>query len=225
MNKTIVTALLTFNMIFFSACMTQNDFIFVPAPGSFNNKQDNNLILFENITATKNGHGYENIPEWLMVYIQSGTEELENMYLFTDKYCFIDVKEGSNFEALNIWMNNYSLALDFQKLAAGRIENRLFSMATLYPDDEYGLFYEKLVKKAFVTEYPQAVLEDIFWIRKKQADGSGEVYVFFVFTNIYKKILQTVINNMMEEVHASVTPTRSQNNAIRRLQQNFFEGF
>ena len=225
MKKTFFTALLTFSMILFSACVSQNEFIFIPEPGSFNNMRNDNLITVGNIIKTKNGHGYENIPEWFLVYIYSGIEELENSYLYIDKYCFVDAKEGSNFEALNIWMNNYSLTLDFQKLAANRIEKRLFSMATLYPDDEYGLFYEKMVKKAFVTEYPQAILEDTFWIKKNQIDGTGEVYVFFVFTSINKKILQTIITDMMEEVHAAVTPTRSQNNAIRRLQQNFFEGF
>jgi len=98
----------------------------------------------------------------------------------------------------------------------------------LYPDDEYGAFYEKLIKKSYDAEYPDAATEDIYWIKKtetSEANGFQDIYEFFAFTIIDKTIMQDIINKMMEETRETVTPTRAQSNAIANIQLHFFEGF
>ncbi len=185
-------------------------------------------IDIDNIIETKSnrrssGRENLNLPEWLLAYISGGIEEVEKIEFFTDKYCFIGTNEGSNFDALTKWAANYSAIQDFTRLAAFRLEKKLVSSASLYPADEYGEFFERLVKKAFVTEYQGAVMEDTYWIKK--GDGGGAVYEFFVFISIDKISMQTVINDMIAQTRALVNPTRAQNAAINRLQQTFFEGF
>lgn len=224
MKKIPLKILIVFSMVVFG-CASQNKFIFIPSPGSFNEIHRSTTIPIENIIESRGGLGNGHIPEWLAVYLNFGINAVENKDAFLGRYCFIEVVEGSNFDALNKWVNNFSPAIDFQKLLTARIERRIFASASLYPDDEYGLFYEKFIKRALNTAHPQAFLEDTYWVKINQTDGSGETYVFFVLISIERTALQAAITNMMQAVHAAVTPTRSQNNAIRRLQYNFFEGF
>jgi hypothetical protein len=114
---------------------------------------------------------------------------------------------------------------DFSRLAALRIEKKLISSAALYPDDEYGHFYEKLVKKAFDAEYPSVLMEGTYWIKKRNPDGFTDIYEFFVFISIDKISMQVFVNEMISKVRETVVPSRAQSAAINRLQQSFFEGF
>ena len=219
-------------IILLISCSGQQTVLFRPEPG-YHEVVQNYQVSINDITETKAGAGNANIPGWLQAYLNGGVADVEGMVLYFTRYCFIGVNEGSNFNALSKWAENYSVIQDFPRLAAARIEKNLITTATLYPDDEYGSFFETFVKKAFDNEYHDALLEDTFWIKKRieqgeNMDGTGsftEIYQFYVFISIEKRRMQIVIQNMMAETLVAVTPTRAQNNAIRRLQQNFFTEF
>ena len=212
--------------IILSACAGQRLLLTQPVPGYFDTVSHDVSLMLDDITETRDGPGNLNLPDWLIAFFIGGIEEVERMDFYLNRYCFIGTNEGSNFGALNKWAANYSVVQDFTRLAALRIEKRLAS-AAVFPDDEYGAFYERLVKKAFDTEYPDALIENTYWIKTtvNQDFNAEDVYEFFVFISIDKILMQTVIRRMMTEVRAGVTPSRAQNNAINRLQQTFFEGF
>jgi hypothetical protein len=146
--------------------------------------------------------------------------EVEELNSFQNRYVFIGKNKGSNFIALNKWAGNFTVVQDFPLLAAVRIEKRLNSSATLFPDDEYGEFYEAFVKKIFNAEYHGAVKEQTYWIKT-----TAEVYEFYVFVSMEKIKMQSIIRTMMSDSLAAVTPTRAQSAAINRLRIIFFEGF
>jgi hypothetical protein len=113
-------------------------------------------------------------------------------------------------------------------LAAERIEKRMIISSFLYPDNEYGLFFETAVKNAYRTRYPPAVKEDTYWIKIINNDEDSihqEIYNFFVLITIDKIDMQDIINNVLEEAASAVTPTVAQRNAINNLRLNFFESF
>ena len=222
-----------FYVMILCSCANQRQYQYQPVPG-FTDPVVDNPLLIGDITETKGGAGNENIPEWLITFLNGGIGEVEKMGFFMSRYCFIITIEGANFGALSKWAYNFSTDQDFSRQAAARIEKRLISAATAYPDYEYGDFYELMVKKAFDGEYPDALLEDTFWIKKNVsqnepdtdvADNASEVYEFFVFISIDKGIMQNIVANMMTEALAAVTVTRTQNSAIRRMRQIFFTGF
>jgi len=197
-------------------------------PESTNQIENNNFIGIDEIIETQDGEGNENLPAWLLSYNNGGNEAVERMEQYYGKYCFVGRNEGYNFEALTKWAENYPEAHAFTRLAAARIEKRLTSKAVLYPDDEYGPFYEKFIKKSYDTEFPSASLEDTFWVKKTKAseeNGSQDIYEFFTLICIDKTIMQEIIKKMLTETHADVFPTRAQNNAINNIQLHFFEGF
>ena len=227
MSKKLSAAFLSFFLIAMFGCvgLSKKNALPVPPP-STDKAAFFDAIEIGNILESKGGYGNKNLPDWLAAYIYGGIEEIERMDFYRGRYCFIGRNDGNNFGALCKWIDNYSPVQDFTRLAAARIENRLITAASLYPDDEYGSFYEKLVKKAFDTEYPDALIEDTYWIRKiKDGESGGETFEFFVFITIDKAAMQDIIIRMIAETLSSAAPTRAQMTAINRLRQNFFEGF
>jgi hypothetical protein len=227
---------LIFFFFFLSSCASNFTVIIPVPPDEYFFQQEKITIKINNIIETKNGSSIENLPIWFATFINGGIEEVEKIDAFYGKYVFIGFSEGINPGALEIWTDKFSTVQDFIMLAAERIQRRMLSGISLYPDDEYGEFFEKFIKRAYGTVYPDAVKEDTYWIKSKinneeitfeptDVSASSHIYNYFVLIVIDKTIMQTVINKMMEEIYSSVTPAGSQRNSIIRLRQNFFEGF
>jgi hypothetical protein len=211
------------------SCTGAPDKIIIP-PGVSGNQETNTESY--PIIESQNGSMETVMPPWVTGYLNGGISELETMAVYSGKYVFISQNRGNNFNALNQWIAMFNPAQDFPRLAAARIEKRLIAGASLYPDDEYGQYFETLVKNASDAEYPGAVKEDNYWIKRlinRPAESSAgmeqEVYDFFVLISIDKITLQTRIRALMGNIVTMVSPTRDQHAAINRIQQTFFEGF
>jgi len=218
-------------VIIISSCAGQKKPAFIPVPKNeyFEIERNNININPDDIIGTKNGTSVRNLPGWLSAYIKGGIEEVERMNAYYGKYVFIGRNEGINFTAMNMWADRFSAVKDFSILAAERIERRMISGAYLYPDNEYGLFFETMVKKSYNAVYTGAVKEDTYWIKMKVRQENNtedtEVYYFFVLISIDKMIMQAIISNLMTESFSAVTPTADQRDSINRLRQSFFERF
>jgi len=222
-----------FCLLIFSACTVQEKIVFRPDPGAREIQRE--TVVFTEILETMDGASAENIPNWLNRFIRGGIHEIEYSGLYWDKYIFMGRNRGSNFTALGQWAENYTVFQDFPRLAAIRIENRMISAATLYPDDEYGEYFEALIKRASNTEFPGAVKEETYWIKtllipdndEETEEGAEplEQYEFFVLISIEKPILRNSISSLMADIETTAAPNRYQRASINRVQQIFFEGF
>jgi len=225
-NKYPAIVCLSSLLIFFS-CGSQKTANSFPVPDSgINPEEKTSIIEIGDIIETKNGAANQ-MPEWLRSFLGSGTGAVEKLDDFNNKYVFIGINEGQNFAALSKWVEYYTVAHDFSLLAAERIEKRLYLTASLYPNDEYGMFYETMIQNAYNTEYSGTVKEDSYWIKIKieNDEDFSENYVFYVLLTIEKNVLQAIIRDMIAKTSASVTLTKSQTNAVNKLRNTFFEGF
>jgi len=216
-------------IILFS-CAAKTSSVYIPVPDHEYVKYEKNILNIGNITENKNGPSVENMPVWLSAYINGGIEGVERIYSGRGKYVFIGYNEGVNLTALNMWADNFSVVRDFTNLAAQRIERRMLSVSKLYPDDEYGLFFETTVKNAYRKVYSGAVKEDVCWIKVKDNNENGEpvseeIYKYFILVTMDRMTMQVIIDDMIEEANSVVTPTAAQKNAINHLRQTFFEEF
>ena len=212
----------------FISCAGQRNTVFIPEP-DFSVYEFEKQIEIDKIIETKDGAGIRQMPNWLRAYMEGGIDAVERLDAYSNKYVFIGINTGSNFAVLTKWSENFSAARDFPMLAAVRIENRMISTASLYPDDEYGLFFEKMIKSAYGAEYPGAVKEATYWIKIWFEDENSweytENYMFFVLITVDRTVLQANIRGMMARTSAAVTVTPAQQNTINRLRQTFFQGF
>jgi hypothetical protein len=219
---------LLYILVIFS-CAAQKKFAVFPVPDKNQNKNEDSVEI-ANITDSRDMEGAPYLPDWLSAFLGGGIEEAERTEAYAGRYLFIAGNQGVNFAALEKWADNYSVELDFPMLAAARIDRRMNVSNTIYPDEEYGIFYETLVKNAYSGEYYGAVKEDTYWIKTRITGGSenaalSEFFNFYVLISIDMAAMQAAVYNLFTQAIDSSAPTGARAAAINRLRQNFFEGF
>jgi hypothetical protein len=171
----------------------------------------------------------QGIPEWVRRFLNGGNREVETMPQYQDRYVFVATGRGSSLEPLQYWAEEFSVQQDFPRLAAVRVEERLAGAAALYPDDEYGEFFETMVKRASDAAYDGVRREDSYWLRRRfyaeDEDAERELYDFFILVSIDREVLTVRVGNMLDNPKGIRTPTRDQAAAIGRIRENFFDGF
>jgi len=174
----------------------------------------------------KNRDSGEAIPEWVNSYLDSGLRGVEALKAYQENYVFVKKNEGNNFNALQLWKDNFSAELDFPRLAAARIEAR-FSVP--YPDEEYGVFYEGLIRAASDASWKGATTKDDFWIRKKyhpsETEGEQENWEFLILVTIEKPGFSSQLKTLFEKINPIPPPDENQITAINRVKEQFFEKF
>lgn len=198
--------------------------MYVPVPDKDFHNQEVNTFKIGSIIETKD----RNMPSWLRAFFNGGVAEIERGISNQNKYFFVVSNEGININALLLWAENFTPEYDFAILAADRIEKRMISSASLYPDNEYGLFFSTMIKKAYNAEYSGVVKEDTYWVKTRHNDtvlAGAEIYNIFILLSIDKRTMQSIINNMAEESLSGINLNADQKNSVSRLRQNFFTGF
>ena len=193
------------------------------------------------IVESQNGMGETDLPRWVRYFYTGRTGMIEDMERFNGRYVFIGINQGSNLNALRQWAKNFSPEQDLARLIVHRVERRFVVEASLYPDDEYGDYFMRVIRKVSNEDFPDAVKEEMFWVRREmvshgdtgdwyegEAPQEGivsERFEYLVLVSIDIETLQSRIRQIMESARISVSPTREQAAAISNIQQTFFEGF
>jgi hypothetical protein len=229
MDKKRPDAIFLLYILIVFSCATQKKSAVFPVPDKDQNKSENSVEI-ANITDSRDMEGEPYLPDWLSAFLGGGIEEAERIEAYAGRYLFIAGNQGVNFAALDKWADNYSVELDFPMLAAARIDRRMNVSNTVYPDEEYGIFYETFVKKAYGGEYYGAVKEDTYWIKTRITGGGeyaalSEVYNFYVLISIDTAAMQAAVYNLFTQAIDTAAPAGAQAVTINRLRQNFFEGF
>ena len=212
---------------------TNNKPAIIPVPPDEYFIKEKFIIDIESITETKDTDNVYNaagsLPLWLITFINGGIEEVEKLDEYYGNFAYIGINEGANFNAIKMWADNFSAIRDFPMLSADRIQKRMISSASLYPDDEYGAFFELMVKNAYNNVYPEAFIKDTYWIKLKTGNDTTEtpshIYNYFILILIDRTAMQNAVLKMADAAYSSVTPTAAQRTSITRLRQNFFTGF
>jgi hypothetical protein len=241
MKQTNLASILTtvFFSLFFAACVTQNKkVIFIPDTVNNPPEPARNFESWE-VISSQNGQGSLDIPEWTRLYIDNEINKIEALDGFYGKYIFIGENWGSNFNALQQWANSFTVEQDLPMLITRRAERRLIVSASLYPDDEYGEYFESLIREISNGGYSSAVKEQTFWLKRKinisvpemdidvesNPAAEQERYEFLVLVSVDKETLQRQIQEIMTGIKTKIPPTKEQAAAIARIKANFFEGF
>jgi hypothetical protein len=225
MNKLVFTALLA-GLFFFSACASK--------PRQTEVRQEiprpvKRSELFQVLDYKARAQG-EEIPDWVNFHLWGTLYLAENQGQFGGRYLFVNETEGTNLKALGQWLEGFTVTQDFARLTASRIMERFSKAAGGYPDDEYGAFFEAVVKKSFDTFYEGAVKEDDFWLLKQYYDEDGitvnrELYTFLILVSIDQDLLESQINALFDTLRPEPPPSGDQTAAINRIKGVFFDGF
>jgi hypothetical protein len=181
------------------------------------------------------------ILPWVIPYLEGGNNAVEALDEYQDRYVFISWISGTNFNALEQWRVGFSPELDFARLGAARMEKRFLSSASKNPDDEYGSFFETMIRTASDASWAGAIKEEDFWVKRYflEIDGSGgeprpsasaevserEAWDFFILVTVEKASFISQTMNLLKGIKPSPPLSRDQTTAVNRILDRFFEGF
>jgi hypothetical protein len=172
----------------------------------------------------------DDMPEWARRYISAGLTGIETLPEYEDRYVFISRQLGNSLEPLRLWAAGFSVERDFPRLVSARIQERFIAGSGGSPGEEYGRYFEAVVKNASDVVFSGASREGSFWIKKRifEDDGispAGEVYEYLIMTSIDREALRQQINMLLITTRPDKPPDSKQSSASMRLRLNFFEGF
>ncbi|MDR1105119.1 MAG: hypothetical protein LBL44_02060 [Treponema sp.] len=179
------------------------------------------------VTGYEDGTEGETAPRWLRLYQEGGCRAVEQLPEFTGLYVFVAANEGGNAEILNLWASEFSAARDTPRLVASRVEERMTGR-TLYPDDEYGEFFERFAKAVSDSPFGEASAGQVYRTQRRITEEDGAVrerHYFFIPVTIPKPLLQEKLSDIMKRITTRVKPAREQAAAVNRLKADFFDGF
>ena len=180
------------------------------------------------ITEHQNTAAGTEMPDWVIAFIDGGLAEAETLAVYQGRHVFVARNESNNFTAMNHWMTSFSPELDFPRLAAARVEARFFSAAPL-PDQEYGAFFEAMIRTASDFPWTGAIREHDFWIRKNylptEEEGERETWEFMILLTVERTGFLNQLEEVFRRIKPNPAPTKDQTNAINRVKDRFFDGF
>jgi hypothetical protein len=223
MSKAFLIAI--FILLLFGACRSEPDSLVVNPPAA--PEPERGPVPYT-ITDYENKSRGGAIPEWVSLWLDSGVYMVENMDAYRDRYVFVARNEANNFNALNLWRDGFSAELDFPRLAAARVEKRL-AAAVENPDQNYGAFYETMIRTASDFSWTGAVRVDDFWTLRQFPPGDegvpDENWEFLILVTIEKSLFASQLNRVFEMVNPAPPPSRDQRTTINRVRERFFDGF
>ncbi|GHV79629.1 hypothetical protein AGMMS49944_14200 [Spirochaetia bacterium] len=223
--KAVPTLILVVGMSLFTACQSNREkpmVRFGPIPEYREKTSLFELIDHENAP--------EDMPEWVSRYINAGINGIEGLPEYADSYVFIGMQRGSNQDSLKLWADSFSLDRDFPRLVSARVQARFSAFANGNPDEEFGRYFERVVKNTIDAAFEGVIQESSYWIKKRTFDDdglnpTGEVYEYYILTRIPRDALENQINLLLITARTDLPPTRDQSAAAMRLRLNFFDGF
>jgi len=228
-NKILPSAIAA--LLLFTACAGQpvNQTVSSPKTPGTPEKQD-----FYIVSDYKNKARGGAIPEWVRRWQEEGIRGVEALDSYKGEFVFISRNEGNNFNALTQWAEGFNTELDFPRLASARIGARFLS-GVPFPDEEYGNFFEALIRAASDAPWKSAIRKDDFWLRRKQItleetnfgseNQTKEIWEYLILVTIEKPLFSSQLTEVFLSADPNPRLTKEQNTAVNRVKDRFYEGF
>lgn len=170
------------------------------------------------------------IPAWVISYIDSGVQGVEALPAYKDKFVFIAEDEGTNKAALSLWMTGFNVGQEISRMVSTRVQAKFVGAAAGSPDDEFGRYFENVVKSAGEASYSGARKETDFWLLKRYFKANSkevekEVYTMYVLVTIDRATLERQIEAVLNGVQVDKPLTSEQQTAVDRVKEGFYEAF
>ncbi|MDL2229002.1 hypothetical protein LJC14_02005 [Treponema sp. OttesenSCG-928-L16] len=211
--------------IAFAACSSTPEETAQTPPPQYVEQTDTYVVLDHKTKALG-----QDVPEWVTRFISEGVTGVESMPAYKDKYVFIGEDMGSNLNALRQWATGFTVNQEMSRMVSTRVQGKFAGAAVGSPDDEYGRYFENVVKSVTEASFSGARKESDFWLLKRyfKADGKSvdrEEYEIYILTTIDKALLERQLDAVLEKAESDSSPTTEQKTAIDRVKEAFYEGF
>ncbi len=162
--------------------------------------------------------GLNELPIWVETYILEGITGLEDMSDFATDYCFVAETTSENLNAAQAWVEGFDMPQTIARNVSTRVEGTFSGAETGGAGDDYGTYFENVVKTMTETEFSGAKKENDWWVLTRRYDVDAKAkyvdeYRAFVLYTIPRDLLDqqvlSVIERIEEENTLSVTETET----------------
>ncbi|GHU41451.1 hypothetical protein FACS1894190_09560 [Spirochaetia bacterium] len=168
-------------------------------------------------------------PSWVTEYFFNDLQTIDRT---RDDYVFIAEETSSNLKVLLQWEKNFFVEQDIRQLVFMRVYNRFIDNIRISPDEQYGIFFERVLKQTANVFWPDAQQIESFWAiveypRDSAQAGSVNFYKLLILNTIPKKTVQAELQSIMNGIQFAKKerPDKDQMIAINRIKNNFFDNF
>jgi hypothetical protein len=165
----------------------------------------------------------ERLPAWLDMYIAGGIPSLESLPEFSDRYVFVAHADSGSLDALRYWLSSFDTTLDFPHLVFERIYARARSTLHLLPADEYGSWYETMLKAAASHTWTGAEADPACpscWVERDKTDAEGasaRQYTGYILLTVPRTVLDPQLTEFLNSIKLTEGLTRAQRQNIANL--------
>lgn len=164
-----------------------------------------NAVRTEVIEHKGSALGITTLPTWVSTYITSGITGLEKMDDYKDVYCFVGEETGTNINALTTWASMFDASSDIASTISNRVATLFTGSAAGSPSDEYGTYYEQIVRTAANATYSGARRINDWWVLTRRYEGRStktsdytQEYTAYVLYTISRETLDRQILGMLD---------------------------
>lgn len=169
--------------------------------------------------------GINQLPVWVETYVATGITGLEKLSDYQGSYCFVGEETGTNLDAVQTWAASFDVAREIATTVSSRVDSLFTGAASGSPADDYGTYFENVVKAAANAEFSGARKINDWWILVRRYDPDSkkrfeDEYRVFVLYTIEKDILDEQILNMIDKVASETEGTSdAQKTAINNVKK------
>jgi hypothetical protein len=189
----------------------------------------------------------EALAEWASLYMKGGIPALEKTDEFAPYYVFAAEQSSPDLGTLLLWRDNFNVGQDFPQLVFLRAYRRLTDGLSINPDETYGAFFETLMKRIISLRWPQARQYADTWLLARyfltepatpeqpepppffdeppEIPDNSRIYIYLILIVIEKAEVEKVLEALIDETAAGLTPRRDQAQAVNAVKSNLFTGF
>jgi hypothetical protein len=234
-----------FACLFLAACLSRPQH--EPLPYT---KPPEEVRLNVEILDYQNSADGEALAEWAELYVNGGIPALEKTDEFAPYYVFVAEQSSPDLDTLLLWRNNFNVEQDFPQFVFLRAYRRLTEDLSINPDETYGAFFETLMKRVISLHWPQARQYADTWLlvhysmaepaapelsepseplpvfdEPAETLDNSRLYMYLILIVIEKAEVENVLEALMDETAAGLTPRRDQAQAVNAVKSGFFYAF
>jgi hypothetical protein len=168
--------------------------------------------------------GKTTLPEWIDVYIDFGARGVEELAKFQDEYCFIAEYHAENLDAGLAWIKGFEVPQLIARQIQSRVESLFVGAAVGAPEDDYGTYFENVVKTTTDVSFSGAKLIQDYWVLVRTYDPDikntySDTYQIYVLYTMPKAMLDKQLNNEIDKAMDDGEMSESQKEAFKNVKK------
>lgn len=168
--------------------------------------------------------GVNTLPVWVETYVALGTKGIENLSDYAEEYCFVAELAADNLNAAQAWVNGFEIPQLIAREVSTRVESLFVGAAVGAPEDEYGTYFENVVKSSTDISYTGAKKISDWWsyIRRYDPDVENsfeDTYHVYVLYTMPKAMLDKQLADEINKAQEDPDMTDSQKAAFDNVKK------